>query len=133
MFSRSRKAYISGVPLAPMSCGQKADEGGVILQAGQLAGDDAEVFGALRHLDARQLFDRQRVGPVIGDRADVVQAVGVGHGAEVGFVLGDFFVIAMQVAEDRLQLHTRSPSSTTSMRKTPCVEGCCGPIEISSN
>src|SRR5690349_13234824 len=31
-----------------------------------------------------------------------------------------------------LSLTTLSPSSTTSMRKTPCADGCCGPIEISS-
>src|ERR1051325_946283 len=27
-------------------------------------------------------------------------------------------------------LTTDSPSSTSSRRSTPCVEGCCGPIEI---
>src|SRR5687768_5516746 len=27
-------------------------------------------------------------------------------------------------------LTTISPSSTSSRRSTPCVEGCCGPIEI---
>src|SRR5206468_13039365 len=31
-----------------------------------------------------------------------------------------------------LSLTTRSPSSTTSMRNTPCVDGCWGPMEISS-
>src|SRR5882762_3618093 len=29
-----------------------------------------------------------------------------------------------------VDLTTISPSSTNSRRSTPCVEGCCGPIEI---
>src|SRR5438309_8530821 len=29
-----------------------------------------------------------------------------------------------------VDLTTISPSSTSSSRRTPCVEGCCGPIEI---
>ena len=87
---------------------QEADEAGVVLQAGQLAGDDAEVLGALRNLDAGELLDGERVGPVVGDGAEVVEAVGVGHGAEVGFVLGDLFVVAMQVAEDGLELDDRA-------------------------
>ena len=83
---------------------QEADEGGVVLQAGELAGDDAEVFGALGDLDAGEFFDGESVAPVVGDGAEVVEAVGVGHGAEVGFVLGDFFVVAVEVAEDGLEL-----------------------------
>ncbi len=77
----------------------------MVLKARQLGGDDADVFGALRNLNAGQLFDGQRVGPVIGEGAEIVEPVGVGHRAEIGFVLGNFFVVAMQVAEDRLQLH----------------------------
>ena len=70
---------------------EEADEAGVILQAGELRGDDADVLGALGNLDAGEGFDREGVGPVIGERADVVEAVGVGHATEVGLGLGDFF------------------------------------------
>ncbi len=75
----------------------------MILQTSQFGGDDAEVLGALGHLDSGELFDGEGVGPVVGEGAEVVEAIGVRHGAEVGFVLGDFFVVAVQVAEDRLQ------------------------------
>ena len=54
-------------------------------------------------LDARQLFDGQRVGPVVGEGAEIVEAVGVGHRAEIGLVLGDLFVVAMEVTEDGLE------------------------------
>ena len=46
---------------------EEADEAGVVLQAGEFAGDDAEVFGALGDLDAGELFDGEGVGPVVGD------------------------------------------------------------------
>jgi hypothetical protein len=75
----------------------------VILQAGEFAGDDAEVFGAFRDFDAGKFLDGERVAPVVGDGADVVEAVGVRHRAEEGLVLGDLLVIPVEVAEDRLE------------------------------
>ena len=123
IFSRSRKAYISGVPHRAHVLSEKADHAGMILQAGQLADDDADVFGPLRHLNAGQLLDRQGVGPVVGHRAEVIEAVGVGDRPQVAAVLSDLLVIAVQVAEHRLESHDRSPSSWTSMRKTPWVDG----------
>ncbi len=47
---------------------------------------------------------RQRVGPVVGQRAEIIQPVRVGHRAQVGRVLADLLVVAVQVAEDRLEL-----------------------------
>ena len=85
----------------------EAGERGVVDQAGQFGGDDADVFGALGHLDAGQFLHRQRVGPVVGQRADVVEPVRVGHRAEIGHVLADLLVVAVQVAEDRLQADHR--------------------------
>ncbi len=59
IFSRSRKAYMSGVPMAPMSCRRNPHKRGVILQARQLRQDYAEIFRAFRHLQPGQLFNRQ--------------------------------------------------------------------------
>ena len=77
----------------------------MILHARQLSENDANVLGALRYFLARKLLDRQRVGPVVGERADVIEAVGVRHRRQIAGLLGDFLVVAMQVAEDRLEAY----------------------------
>ena len=79
--------------------------GGVILQSCQLRRNHANVLGALRHLQPGQLLDGERICPVIRQRADVVQPIGVRHRREIARSLGDLFVVAMQIAEHRLQLH----------------------------
>ena len=107
IFSRSRNAYISGVPSAPDVLHEEAGEAGVVQQARELGEDDAEVFGALGHGLAGELLDGERVGPVVRHRAEVVEPVGVGHRPEVGGVLADLLVVAVQVAEDGLELHDR--------------------------
>jgi len=83
---------------------QKPYETGMVLQPSQLAGDDPEVLGAFGYLYSRQRFDSERVRPVIGDGAEVIEPIRVWHGTEVGLLLGYLFVVAMQVAKDRLQL-----------------------------
>ena len=134
IFSRSRNAYISGVPHAPMSCSKKSEQRGVILQPREFGEDDAQIFGALGNFDAGEFLDAERVGPVVRHRAKIIEPVGVRHRAEIARVLADFFVVAMQIAEDRFELDAPiSPSSATFIRNTPCVDGCCGPIETSSN
>ena len=77
----------------------------MILQARQLRRDDADVFRALRHREARELFDRQRVSPVVRQRTKIIQAIRVRHRREITRALRDLLVIAMQVAEHRLELH----------------------------
>ena len=75
------------------------------MQAGQLGGDHANVFGAFGHLQTGELLNRQRIGPVVRQRAKVIQPVRVRHRAEISSVLGDFLVVAVQIAEDRFELH----------------------------
>ncbi|MEI9967687.1 MAG: hypothetical protein WDM87_03305 [Terracidiphilus sp.] len=56
---------------------------GVILNARQLGKNHANVLGALGNLLANELFYRQRVGPVVGERAEVIEAVGIGHRRQI--------------------------------------------------
>ena len=88
-----------------MSCTRKPPERSVVLQAREFRGDDADVFGALGNLEAGQFLDRERIRPVVRQRTKIIEPVGIRHRAEIGRALANFFVIAMQVAEDRLQLH----------------------------
>ncbi len=84
---------------------QKAAERGVVLQAGQFGEDDAQVFGALRHLQPGELLDGQGVSPVVRHRAEIIEPVGVRHRAKISRALADLLVIAVQVAEHGLELH----------------------------
>ena len=77
----------------------------MVLQAGQLSGDHADVLGALRRLQAGQLLHRKRIGPVVGQRAKIIQPVSVRHGPQVSRILAYLLVVAMQVTEDGLELH----------------------------
>jgi hypothetical protein len=72
-----------------MSCIEKSDQAGVILQPGKFGGDDTNILSAFGRLETGELFDRERVGPVIRHRAEVIQPVGVGHAPEIGGVLAD--------------------------------------------
>ena len=65
------------------------------------AGDDADVFGALRHFDARELFDGHRPGVVVVHRRQVVEPIGVANVLVVSEVLADLLLAAMQVAQVR--------------------------------
>ena len=95
---------------------------------GQLGHDHAQVVGPLGHLDAHELLHRQRVAEVVGHRGEVVQPVGEGDVHEVGVALADLLVVAVQIAHHRLEVDDVSPSSVSTMRKTPWVLGCCGPM-----
>jgi hypothetical protein len=86
---------------------QKSDETHVIEQAGQFGGDHANVFGAFGHGQAGELLDAERISPVVGHRAEIIEPVGVRHRPQIARVLRDLLVIAMQIAEDRLELHHR--------------------------
>ena len=82
---------------------EEADGGSVILNAGELGEDDANVFGALGDFLAGELFDCQRVSPVVGERTEVIEAIGVRHRGQVAGALGNLFVVAVQVSEDGLE------------------------------
>ncbi len=79
--------------------GQRAHAEQVRRDAGQLAADDADDLAARRDGPAHELFDRERVGDVVGQRREVIEPVRVGDELVVGHVLGDLFVAAMEVAD----------------------------------
>ncbi len=82
---------------------QKTDRRSVVLHPRQLAKNHPQIFGPLRNRLPGQLLYRQCVSPVVGQRAHVVQPIGEWHRAQVADPFGNLLVIAMQIAEDRLQ------------------------------
>jgi len=62
--------------------------------------DDADVFGALGHLDAGQPLHGPGVGPIPGHGLQIIHPAHVGHELVIGPLLGHPFVHAMDVAED---------------------------------
>ena len=79
------------------------------------------------HLDAEQLLDGQREHQLVVQRRQVVHARDVRRALDVGELLARLLHAGVQVADDRLERSTVSPSSSSMMRSTPWVEGCCGP------
>src|SRR5204862_5286100 len=51
-----------------------------------------------------EFLNAERVRPVVGHRAEIIEPVRVRHRAEVTGVLADFLMISMQVTEDRFEL-----------------------------
>src|SRR5258707_4789922 len=77
----------------------------MVLQTSQFGSDNPDVLGAFGDLQTREFLDRESIGPVVGERAKVIEAIRVWHRAEVGGVLSDFLMIAVKVTEHRLELH----------------------------
>ena len=65
----------------------------------ELDGEDADVFGPRRDLDAGEFFDGHRPGVVVVHGREVVEAVGVADVLVVGEVLADLLLAAVEVAE----------------------------------
>ena len=78
--------------------GHRAERDAVGRDAVQLVADDAQVVRARRHRQPAQLLDGGGPGMVGRHRADVVDAIGVGHEALVGALLGDVLDGPVQVA-----------------------------------
>ena len=76
----------------------------MILEPGELGENDTQIFCAFRHFDASEFLHTERVSPIVRHRAKVVESIGVGHRPEITHVFAELFVIAMQIAEDGLEL-----------------------------
>ena len=70
----------------------------------ELYGNDTDIFRPLRHLDTGGPFHHQAVAVVEGQGMEVVHTSGIGHELGKGAVLGNFFVHAMDIAQNRLGL-----------------------------
>ena len=81
--------------------GEGADRHQVAGDAHELAGDDADELRPPRDLHAGELLDRHDVGPLAVDAGEVLGAVHDRDVLEVGALLGQFLLAAMQVADDR--------------------------------
>ena len=77
-----------------------SDRHQVALDAAQLAGDHPQVLGSLWHDQAAQALDCQRVGPIGGDRRQVVHAVRQDGALHVGAHFAQLFRGAVQIAHD---------------------------------
>ncbi len=90
-------------PAASAVLHQEAGEAGVVLEARQLGQDDTDVLRPFGNGLADEFFDGERVRPVVRHRIEVIEPVRVGHRTEVGRILAELLVIAMEVPEYRLQ------------------------------
>jgi hypothetical protein len=106
IFSRSRKAYISGVPSAPMSCKRNPIQAGVIDQARQFA-RMTRMYSARSGGCNPASFSTLRRRPSCWSSSRCNPAGRCREWSRGNCFLGDFFVIAMQVAENRLELDHR--------------------------
>jgi hypothetical protein len=106
--------------------GERADRHQVAGDAHELAGDDADELRPPRDLHAGELLDRHDVGPLAVDAGEVLGAVDDRDVLEVGALLGQLLLAAVQVADDRDDVLDQLAVEVT--RRTPCVLGCCGPM-----
>src|SRR5258706_1996324 len=75
----------------------------VVLDAGELGHDHADIFGAFGDRDFHQLFDGNSVTKIIAHRVEIVEAVGIWNVLQIGIALSDLVVIAMQITHDRFE------------------------------
>ena len=76
----------------------------MILQSRQLGKNDAQILRAFGHFDSCEFLDTERVSPVIGHGAKIIESISVRHRAQVARVLADFLVVSMQITKNRLEL-----------------------------
>ena len=91
--------------------GHRADVHGVGTEAEEvgrdarhLAADRADRLAARREFPAHQLFHREGVSDVVGERSEVIEPVRVGHELVVLHVLGDLLVTAVQETDVGISL-----------------------------
>ena len=83
--------------------------------------------GALRHLGAEQLLDREHEGVLLHHRRDVVEAVEVGDALQVGALLDELLGAAVQEADVRVGALDHLAVHLEDEAQHPCAAGCCGP------
>ena len=101
--------------IGPLAVGEAVEHrrhGAQVLQVGpqeqQMAGDaeylrhhHPDRLDPVRHLDTRQLLNRQDIGKVVHHTAGVVDAVGIGNEAVPGLALGHLFRAPVVIANIR--------------------------------
>ena len=114
MHARARGALVEDHQLlalleAPERRGERADVHGLRghveemrQEAADLGIEHADELPALRHADAEQPLDGQRIGMFLVHRRHVVEAVEIRHGLQVGLVLDQLLGAAMQQADMRI-------------------------------
>src|ERR1043166_3651287 len=76
----------------------------MVHQPGEFGENDAQILGAFRNFDSSQFFDTERIGTVVRHGTKVIESVGIRHGGEITRVLADLFMVAMEIAKNRLEL-----------------------------
>ncbi len=81
-----------------------AHEQGVAGDPVELTGQDPDVLGPAGHLDVQELLERHHRRPLVEQRADILERVGVGDRLVVVGVLAQLLDAAVEVAEDRVEV-----------------------------
>lgn len=79
--------------------GVREDGHKVVQDSGDLAKQGADELGSLGDLDVEQLLDSQREALFVGHHGDVVEAVEVGQGLQVGLVLDQLLGAAVKQSD----------------------------------
>ena len=80
-----------------------------------------------RRLDPEQLLDRHHEAQLVLLEVEVVHPRGIGDRLPVGLLLHVLLEAGVEVADHRVRPTTVSPSSETTRRRTPWVDGWLGP------
>ena len=83
---------------------ERPDEDEVTVDAVQLRHNDADVLRAPRRLDARQLFNCERIAEIIVHRGHIVEPIRIRQPLDVRPVLKQFFNPAVEIAHDGRRL-----------------------------
>jgi len=86
-----------------------------------------DVLAALGDLDAKELLDRPHVGELVGDGAQVVEAVGVGQHLGPGLALADLLQRAVQIADVDVRVLHELAVEAQDNAQHPVRTGVLGP------
>ncbi len=115
--------------MAPISMRVRAQPHQVAVEPRQLRQHHPHPLRLRRNLQPQQLFHRQAVAQVVRERRQVIHAVGQRHALLVRLDFEFLLDAGVQISRcPAAHLTTVSPSSSSSSRSTPCVDGCCGPM-----
>ncbi len=95
----------------------------------QFAQQDANNLRAFGNFEIEQFFRRHHIGEIVAERIEIIHPVGDDDALLIFFVLEKLLHPRVQIADVGNGFDDQFAVKPSSSRRTPCVEGCCGPIE----
>ncbi len=108
--------------------GVRAQPDEVRIEAAQLGEQHANPLRALGNFEVEQLFDGQAVAEVVGQRVEIIDAVGERDHLLIELGLAGLLDAGVQIADLGIEADDDFAVDLSTRRSTPCVAGCCGPM-----